>query len=158
MADVLVNLAALPDIAPIIAEQQAKGVKIRRGQPEESQQIGEWVREHINPNWATGCEVALEQQPVTCFVAIVAAEASDSANGSNVLRAESIVGFACYDVVKKGVFGPTGVREDYQQSGVDTALLLVCLHEMAELDYGQAVIGWTAFVDGTNRTNFDNTA
>lgn len=153
MADMLVNLAALPDLAPIIAEQNTQGVHIRRGQPEESSKIAEWVRERINPNWAIGCEVALEQQPVTCYIAL---EKSVQAENLNDLQPELILGFACYDVVKKGVFGPTGVREDRQHSGIDTALLLTCLHEMADLNYGQAVIGWTAFIDGSNRMDFDD--
>jgi len=156
MPDMLVNLAALPDLAPIIAEQKAKGVKIRRGQPEESGKIAEWVRERINPNWATGCEVALEQEPVTCYIALDANETSIPNNNGGDLLPELILGFACYDVVKRGVFGPTGVREDHENSGIDTALLLTCLHEMADLNYGQAVIGWTAFIDGSNRTDFDD--
>jgi hypothetical protein len=152
MADMLVNLAALPDLAPIIAGQKTNGVHIRRGQPEESHKIAEWIREQINPNWAIGCEVALEQEPVTCFIAIETKKSQDD-NQSDLLPA-SILGFACYDVVTKGVFGPTGVRQDQADSGIDTALLLVCLHEMAALDYKQAVIGWTAFMDGSNKMDF----
>lgn len=154
MADMLVNLVLLPDPAPILAEQRAKGVEIRRGQPEESHKIAEWVREQTNPNWAIGCEVALEQEPVTCYIAVDAkAQTDDRAE----LSPAAILGFACYDVVTKGVFGPTGVRQDRADSGIDTALLLVCLHEMAALDYKQAVIGWTAFMDGTNKRDFNST-
>ena len=157
MADMLVNLAALPDLAPIIVEQKAKGIKIRRGKPEESHKIAQWVSEHINPNWAIGCEVALAQQPVTCYIAFETNGTGSSATGnSDDLQSELILGFACYDVVKKGVFGPTGVRDDRRDSGIDTALLLTCLHEMADLNYGQAVIGWTAFIDGSNRMDFDD--
>ena len=147
----LVNLVLLPDLAPILAEQKSKGVEIRRGQPEESQKIAEWVREQTNSNWAIGCEVALEQEPVTCFIAI---EANAPSDRQADLSPESILGFACYDVVTKGVFGPTGVRQDRMNSGLDTALLLVCLHEMAALGYKQAAIGWTAFMDGSNKTDF----
>ncbi len=148
MAEMLVNLAAVPELSPIIAEQAAKGIKIRRGQPEESLQIAEWVREQSNPNWAVGCEVALEQEPSTCFIAVKsdAAHITFSEN-QNSLQIDSIVGFACYDVVTKGVFGPTSVREDYQDKGIDTALLVACLHEMAASGHKQAVIGWTAFID-----------
>jgi len=151
MADMLVNLVLLPDLAPVLAEQKSKGVEIRRGQPEESHKIAEWVREQTNANWAIGCEVALEQEPITCYIAI---EANAAADTPNELSPESILGFACYDVVTRGVFGPTGVRQDRANSGLDTALLVVCLHEMAALDYKQAAIGWTAFMDGSNKTNF----
>jgi len=151
MADMLVNLVLLPALAPLLAEQKAKGVEIRRGQASESQKIAEWVREKTNPNWAIGCEVALEQEPVTCYIAI---EANAPADNQADFSPEAILGFACYDVVTKGVFGPTGVRQDKADSGIDTALLLVCMHEMAALDYKQAVIGWTAFMDGSNKTDF----
>ena len=152
MADMLVNLVLLPDPAPLLAEQATQGVEIRRGQAGESHVIAEWVRELTNPNWAIGCEVALEQEPITCFIAVEAAVAS--AGNQADLSPETIVGFACYDVVTRGVFGPTGVRQDRADSGLDTALLLVCLHEMAALDYKQAAIGWTAFMDGSNKTDF----
>ena len=154
MADMLVNLAALPDLAPIIAEQKAKGVQIRRGQPEESYKIAEWVRENINPSWVIGCETALEQEPSTCYIAVAMDEAQ--IDDSNDSQSESIVGFACFDVVTNGVFGPTGVLEERQDSGIDTALLLTCLHEMAALDYGRAVIGWTAFIDRNSRASWND--
>lgn len=153
MADMLVNLVLLPDLAPVLAAQAAKGVEIRRGKPDESHTISEWVREHMNPNWVIGCEVALEQEPATCYIAV---EANGSADGQLDLSPDSILGFACFDVVKRGVFGPTGVRDDHLSSGVDTALLLVCLHEMKSLDYGQAAIGWSAFMDGGNKMDFGN--
>ena len=151
MADMLVNLVLLPDLAPVLAGQKAKGVEIRRGQSEESHKIAEWIREQINPNWAIGCEVALEQEPSTCYIAV---ETNGAADAQAELSADAILGFACFDVVKKGVFGPTGVRDDRADSGIDTALLLVCLHEMAALDYGQAAIGWSAYTDGGNKTDF----
>lgn len=149
----LVNLVLLPDLAPVLAKQTARGVKVRRGEPGESQKIADWVREHTNPNWAIGCEVALEQEPSTCYIAV---ETNGGTDDEAELSPDAILGFACYDVVKKGVFGPTGVREDHVDSGIDTALLLVCLHEMASLNYGQAAIGWTAFMDGSNKMDFGN--
>jgi len=156
MADMLVNLAALPDVAPILAEQKSKGVKIRRGQPDEKDRITEWVREFINPNWVIGCEVALEQEPATCFVAVETDKTRVATDNPNDSPSEIILGFACYDVVTEGVFGPTGVRGDRQDSGIDTALLLTCLHEMAALNYERAVIGWSAFIEGNNRTDWSD--
>jgi len=154
MADMLVNLVLLPDLAPLLAEQAAQGVEIRRGQPGESHKIAEWVREQTNPSWAIGCEVALEQEPITCFIAV---DTNASAEDNQLdLSPTAILGFACYDVVTKGVFGPTGVRQDWTDRGIDTALLLTCLHEMSALDYKQAAIGWTAFMDGSNKTDFSD--
>jgi hypothetical protein len=154
MADMLVNLGALPNLALVLDEQMRKGVKIRRGQANEKDKIVEWVRENINPSWVIGCETALEQEPSTCYIAVEMNEAQ--IDDSNDLPSELILGFACFDVVTNGVFGPTGVLEERQDSGIDTALLLTCLHEMAALDYGRAVIGWTAFIDRNSRASWSD--
>jgi ribosomal protein S18 acetylase RimI-like enzyme len=143
MADIIVKLAALIDIEPVVAEQRAKGINIRQGRTEEQAVIAEWVRENFNANWGMGCEVALEQEPVTCYIAVQENPLFDKQSD---MSADKLLGFSCYDVVTKGVLGPTGVLEDYQETGLDTALSLVCLHEMAEQGYEFATIGWTSFI------------
>lgn len=145
MAEMMVNLRVLRDIEPVLTEQAANGVEIRRAQPSESDVIAHWVREYINPNWGVACEVALEQTPPDCFIARRMKTAGEPA----VLSDENLIGFACYDVVTKGVFGPSAVREDQPpDNGVGTALMLACLHAMAAADYPHAVIGWAGSPDG----------
>jgi len=147
MAEMMVNLRVLRDLAPVLDEQQAKGVEIRRAHPTESEVVGEWVRENINPNWGVVCEVALEQTPPSCFIAFQ----KNSDDKSNELSLENMLGFACYDVVTAGVFGPSAVRKDRQDDTISTALLLACLHAMAEEDYEQAVIGWAGVTEGYSK-------
>lgn len=142
MPDIIVKLSALVEIEPILAEQKSKGVAIRQGRAEEAQIIGDWVREHFDNNWAMGCEVSLEQEPVTCFIAV---KENPSGNQSKLIP-EMLLGFACYDVVRRGVLGPIGMPEEIQNSETETALSLVCLHEMAAQGYEFATMGWTAFV------------
>lgn len=143
MADMMVNLRLVRDPAPILEEQLANGIEIRRAHLFESVIIADWVREKINPNWGVVCEVALEHTPPLCFVAYE----NNSATGASTLTPDNIVGFACYDVVTKGVFGPSAVRPDHENTDVGTALLLTCLHAMSE-DYTEAVIGWAGITDG----------
>lgn len=140
MAEMMVNLRVLRDLEPVLDEQKANGVEIRRASLTESDMIAEWVRENINPNWGVVCEVALEQTPPTCFIAYQ----KKSAGRASKLVPENIYGFACYDIVTKGVFGPSGVREDREDGGISTALLLSCLHAMAAEDYAHASIGWAS--------------
>src|SRR5918911_3211253 len=142
MADMLVKLYALPDLAPVLAEQKSRGVEIRQAHPDEKYKIAEWVREYINPDWGIGCEVAIEQRPPTCYIAFEIDQAHVSTNNPYDLPSEIILGFAVYDVVAKGMFGPIGVREDRQRCGIGTALLLTCLHAMAAERYAYAVVGW----------------
>ena len=144
----MVNLRVLRDLAPVLDEQLANGVEIRRARSDESATIAEWVRENINPNWGVVCEVALEQTPPNCFVAYRNNSAADASD----LSPENIVGFACYDVVTKGVFGPSGVLENQPEGGISTALLMSCLHAMAAKKYPHAVIGWAGTTGGYTDT------
>ena len=144
----MVNLRVLRDLAPVLAEQAANGVEIRRAQPNESDKITGWVNEHINRNWTVVCEVALEQKPPCCYIAIEMNQTPISIDKPFELSPENILGFACYDVVREGVFGPSGVREDQQESDISTALLLACLHAMAAEKYPYAVIGWAGTTGG----------
>ena len=140
----MVNLRVLRDIEPVLAEQAANGVEVRRAVFFESDVIAHWVREYINPNWGVACEVALEQTPPDCFIAY----RKSSTGEPTVLTDENLLGFACYDVVTKGVFGPSAVREDQPDNGTSTALMLCCLHAMAAQNYPHAVIGWASTIDG----------
>jgi len=152
MADMLVKLYALPDLAPVLAEQKMKGVEIRQAHPDEKYKISEWVRDSINPNWAKGCATALEQRPPSCYIAFEKDSSHVPTDNPYNLPFEILLGFAVYDVVAKGMFGPIGVREDRQDCGIGTALLLTCFHRMAAEGYAYAVIGWAGPVEWYART------
>lgn len=141
----MVNLRVLRDLEPVLDDlERASGAVVRRAESAESGVIADWVRENINPNWGVVCEVALEQTPPNCFVAY---QKKPPAKSSDLLP-ENILGFACYDVVTGGVFGPSGVREDQQDTEVGTALLLSCMHAMAAEEHLEAVIGWSGMAVG----------
>ena len=152
MADMLVKLYALPELAPVLAEQKTKGVEIRRAHPDEKHKIAAWVREHIKAYWSVGCEVALEQRPPTCYIAFEKDSAHVPTDNPYDLPSETLLGFAAYDVVAKGIFGPIGVREDRRNAGIGAALLLTCCHRMAEDGYAYAVIGWAGPAQWYERT------
>lgn len=136
----MVNLRVLRDIEPVLNEQRENGVEIRRAKPDESDVVAEWVRENINPTWGVVCEVTIEQTPPTCFIAYQKKSVGEEIK----LSLENMLGFACYDVVTKCVFGPSGVREDQEEIGLSAALMISCLHAMAEEDCTQATIGWAS--------------
>ncbi len=130
MPDMLVKLYTLPTL---VADPPAAGISVRRAALSERRTLFEWVERNFGTVWALGSEIAFEQRPVPCFVA--AERVSPSSPD------ELLVGFALYDVASKGMFGPIGVREDYQGRGIGTALLLSCLHAMADEGYSYAIIG-----------------
>lgn len=126
MTDMLVKLYSLPDLEPVLAEQKAAGVEIRRAMAAEKQIVVDWVAQNFEPAWVSESEVAFARQPVACFIAVE--------NGQ-------LVGFACYDATYKNFFGPTGVSDRQRGRGIGKALLLACLHALAAQGYAYAVIG-----------------
>ncbi len=147
MTDMLVKLYALPEVTPLLNALQQNGIEIRRPHPSEKHVLAEWVRQHFQESWAVGCEVALEHRPVSCYIAIEKSQDFAPSGNRYDLPEEVLVGFACYDVASKGMFGAMGVKEDYRERGIGTALLLACLHAMKEEGYAYAVIGWVASID-----------
>ncbi|MBU6375758.1 MAG: GNAT family N-acetyltransferase [Bdellovibrionales bacterium] len=126
MADLLVKLYDLPDIAPLVKVLAAQGVVIRRAMAYEKHQVLAWVRECFAEGWASECDVAFSNRPISCFLAT---------------ERGKIIGFACYESTSLNFFGPTGVAEENRGRGVGKALLLSSLHAMAEKGYGYAIIG-----------------
>jgi len=91
-----------------------------------------WVRQTFGAAWASECEVAFSNHPVSCFIAV-----EDS----------KIIGFACYDATCKDFFGPEGVSEAARGRGIGKTLLLSCLHAMIAQGYAYAIIGGAGPVD-----------
>ncbi len=148
MTDMLVKLYALPEVIPLLDLLNQKGLEIRRPHASEKHVLSEWVHQHFpDSSWAIGCEVALENRPLSCYIAVEKSQAHVSSKNPYDLPDEVLVGFACYDVASKGMFGPLGVHEDYRKQGIGSALLLACLHAMKAEGYAYAVIGWVASED-----------
>lgn len=142
MPDMLVKLYTLPDPTPHLARLRETGVEIRQGAPPEQRVVSKWVGHHFEESWAAGCEVALLRLPVSCYIAVEMSPGNRSGDDPYALPPEVLLGFACYDVDVKGMFGPMGVRDDHRGRGIGTALLLTCLHAMKAERYAYAIIGW----------------
>lgn len=126
MPDMLVKLYTLPALEPVLEQQRAAGIDIRRSLAAEKDRVLAWVRQNFTPTWASECDIAFSRRPVSCFIAIQQGE---------------LIGFACHDATYRNFFGPTGVSEPARGRGVGQALLLACLHAMAAQGYGYAIIG-----------------
>jgi GNAT superfamily N-acetyltransferase len=142
MADMLVKLYTLPEMRPLLQQLGAQGIEIRQAHPAEKQTVVLWVRRHFQELWVAECQAALEQRPVTCYLAVERDPDHHPGPSPYDLPSERLLGFACYDVAAKGMFGPEGVREDRRGQGIGKALLLACLHAMWRDGYAYAVIGW----------------
>jgi ribosomal protein S18 acetylase RimI-like enzyme len=142
MADMLVKLYTLPEIAPLVAQLKAEGIEVRYAAPSEKRIVTDWVRVQFSETWAAECEAAIEQRPVCCYIAVEKSRTHEKNINPYSLPPEKLVGFACFDATARGMFGPMGVQEDYRGRDIGKALLLMCLHAMAAQGYAYAVIGW----------------
>jgi GNAT superfamily N-acetyltransferase len=126
MPDLLVKLYGLPDLSPRLEALLDKGVHTRRAMAYEKHLVSAWVSAGFGDGWASECEAAFSNHPVSCFIAECGGQ---------------VVGFACYDCTCKDFFGPAGVLESERGKGIGAALLLECLHAMAAQGYAYAIIG-----------------
>lgn len=137
MPDMLVKLYDLPDINEVNNKMKQEGIVVKRAIAPEKHIIVDWVRANFNDEWASACEVAYGNRPISCFIAVK--------NGS-------LIGFACYDISRKGFFGPVGVDREARGNGAGSALLLKCLYAMEAVGYGYAIIGGVGPADFYART------
>ncbi len=127
--DMLVKLYELPSGIDLLCMKHS----VRQALVGDRSIVAAWVRETFkNEGWGCEVEACFSRNPVSCFIA--------SEKGK-------ITGFACYDSIAKGVFGPMGVDASQQGKGLGRALLLAALETMRYQGYAYAVIGWTGPVD-----------
>ncbi len=126
-ADMLVKLYDLDDSRSFLAEQETRGITIRKPLGGEKQPVIDWVGKHFGDEWVDETEMAIMSSPKSCFVAI---------------RENRIIGFCCYDATALGFCGPIGVEAPHRGNGTGKALLLTSLLDMKLKGYGYAIIGW----------------
>lgn len=123
--DMLISLASLRVlVGPLTAGAQL----IRKPIGPEHDLITAWVSKTFSPGWASEVRVALNNRPVSLFIA-TRGEPSEP------------IGFCCYDATALGLVGPIGVAESARGTGVGAALLRACLADMRAVGYGYAVAG-----------------
>jgi ribosomal protein S18 acetylase RimI-like enzyme len=132
MADMLIKLYEIETGGSFEAEQKALGIELRKPIGPEKNAIIAWVYDRFGDGWASEVEVALSNQPRTCFVAV---------------KDSKMIGFACYDATALGFFGPMGVAKSHRQKGTGKALLNACLLDMKNKGYGYAVVGGVTDTD-----------
>lgn len=126
LSDFLVKLYDLPPWEPSAEGSDRGAARVRPAMAYEKHSVVEWVRENFGSSWASECDVAFANRPISCYIA--------TQNGQ-------IVGFACYDSTCRGLFGPIGVAEPVRGRQIGRQLLIACLHAMATIGYAYAVAG-----------------
>jgi predicted N-acetyltransferase YhbS len=126
MPDMLARLYGLPEARPHLERAAAAGFTLRRADPWDRERVREFIGANFGERWSAEADLAFVHTPITAFLAVKTGE---------------IVGFAVYEVVRRGFFGPTGVHEHHRSLGLGAALLYCCLDSMREMGYGYAIIG-----------------
>ncbi len=126
MADMLVKLYELPELKPRLDELAREGIIVRRAQPWELRAVRRFIGEHFSEGWVDEMTLGFARQPISVFIA---------------QDGKRIVGFAAYECTARNFFGPMGVDEAYRKRGIGAALTLACMHSMAAMGYGYAIIG-----------------
>ncbi|MEL7240134.1 MAG: GNAT family N-acetyltransferase, partial [Planctomycetota bacterium] len=105
-------------------------VAIRPARAFELGKLRRFITEHFHEGWADEAAAGFKSLPNSTLLATARGE-----GGSQ------IVGFACYDCVARGFFGPTGVDPAHRKKGIGRALLLATLHAMHHAGYAYGIIG-----------------
>ncbi|MEE1611371.1 GNAT family N-acetyltransferase [Microvirga sp. CF3016] len=125
MGDLLVSLYD-PGLERLGQRTERTDLTIRPVLAPERHIVVAWIQRHFSENWASEAAIAIGRQPSSCLIAL--------SNGQ-------LVGFACYDAIARGFFGPTGVAEASRGQGIGAALLHRTLLAMKAMGYAYAVIG-----------------
>jgi len=115
----------LPPLEPLLTKMADDGVTIRRARPFEISAVRAFIEEHFSVGWADEVQPCYSRQPISLYLAT---------------RAGRVIGFAAWESVMRGFFGPTGVRESERGKDIGKVLLLASLWGMREMGYIYGVI------------------
>ena len=101
---------------------------LKKAKRSDAVELKSFVKGEFGEGWLTAIENGLSQDNIPIYLA---------------WEDKQIMGFACYDVVrkKKGLFGPMGISLLNRIQGIGYALLHYSLYEMKAKGYEYAVIG-----------------
>ena len=111
-------------------ELATRGIVVRRASFTDQARIISWIRSGYERAWAIETEFAFKKD----IPSVVIAE--ERATGE-------ILGFATFDGVARGRFGPTGVGEANRKRGIGAVLLFEAFRSMKDEGIPRAVVHWT---------------
>ena len=126
MVDMLVKLYDIVKPDTFYKPIKEAGITIRRAIAPEKHIVTDWVQTEFGSGWASECDSAFSNHPVSCIIAV---------------RDNQVIGFACYNATFNGAAGPIGVGGPTRMHGVGRSLLLASLNAMLNQGYAYAIVG-----------------
>ena len=116
------------DLKDDLDDMEHEGITIRRCEDSDYDPTTEFL-ERVFPPWVGEVLETFENKPISTYIA---------------LSEDKVIGFSSFDSNNKGTgwFGPMGVDPERQTKGVGTALLRLCLRDLAEQGRDRAIIPW----------------
>ena len=111
----------------VISELE-EGIIIRRPHSFEKKHVLHFIANNFSDGWCDETEPAFSHIPCQCLIATT--------------KEGEIIGFAAYDVLRRGMFGPLGTNPKYRGKGVGGALLIEALRGLFNLGFAYGFIGW----------------
>lgn len=110
-----------------VTRKLPNGIIIHRPHTFEKRHVLKFIEENFSLNWCDETEPAFSHIPCQCFIA-------SSEEGK-------IVGFAAYDVLRRGMFGPLGTLPECRKKGIGGALLVESLRGLYNMGFPYGFIG-----------------
>ena len=108
---------AYPDLDRELTVLAGSGFAFSRPAASEQAEVAAWIVAEFGHGWRLSADVAFTQPSPTLWIC---------------RQAGRILGFAAYDAVHPGCFGPTGVLAAQRGHGLGRILLLLCLRDMSQ--------------------------
>jgi len=128
MTDMLVKLYRIRYDYGFVEKLEAEGISIHKPERNQIQPLMQWIEKLFCQESAEQASLAFLSNPACGFIA------SEKNSGD-------FIGFACYDALGLGFFGPICILPNYKGKGISRALVLSCLFDMKMRGYGYAIIG-----------------
>ena len=98
---------------------------VRRAALSDSNELFSFIEKEFNNKWLCTIKSGFFREIIPIYIAI---------------EDNKIIGFGAHDIVKKGVFGPMGIKKAFRKKSVGYALLHSCLNDMHNDGYKYAII------------------
>jgi len=98
---------------------------VKRATLSDTDELFSFIEKEFNNKWLCNIKSGFCKEIIPIYIAI---------------EENEVIGFGAYDIVKKGLFGPMGIKKAYRNKNVGYTILHSCLNDMNNDGYKYAII------------------